>query len=79
MKVEAIKAPLAGSAKWRLRAFALYNLRAAPLVQYDGAVDSGLRISVSPGRLAPATRGNLLALGVAVPDLKGAQWTGRDM
>jgi hypothetical protein len=118
MKAEAIKTPLEGGAKWRLRltataaalllgfgiymlqrmpaaetlespddqlsatstqALALYNLRAAPLMQYDGAVDSGLRISVSTGRLAPATRKNLFALQVPVPNVKGApiQWQAR--
>ena len=118
MKAEAIKAPLEGGAKWRLRvtataaalllgfgiymlqrmpaaetlespddqlaatstqALALYNVRAAPVMQYDGAVDSGLRISVSTGRLAPATRNNLFKLGVVLPNVRGApiQWQAR--
>ena len=118
MKAEAISAPTAGGAKWRLRltataaalllgsgiyllqrmpaaetleapndqlaatstqALALYNVRAAPVMQYDGALDAGLRISVSTGRLAPATRRNLYALGIAMPNVRGApiQWQAR--
>ncbi len=41
--------------------------------------NSGLRISVSTGRLAPATRRNLFALKIPVPNVKGApiQWQAR--
>src|SRR6185369_6696102 len=118
MKAEALKVPIEGGDKWRLRltataaalvlgfgiymlqrmpaaetlsapddqlsatstqALALYNIRAAPVMQYDGAVDAGLRISVSTGRLAPATRRNLFALKIPVPNVKGApiQWQAR--
>lgn len=118
MTAEALKMPLEGGDKWRLRLtataaalalgsgiyllqrmpaaetlavpddslsatttqpMALYNLRAAPVMQYDGAVDSGLRISVSTGRLAAATRKNLSNLGIALPNVKGAsiQWQAR--
>jgi hypothetical protein len=61
------------------QALALYNIRAAPVMQYDGAVDSGLRLSVSTGRLAPATRRNLFELKIPVPNVKGApiQWQAR--
>ena len=118
MTAQALKAPLEGGDKWRLRltataaalvlgsglyllqrrpaaetlsapddqlaatstqALALYNLRASPVMQYDGAVDTGLRISVSTGRLAPATRKNLAALRVALPNVRGApiHWQAR--
>jgi len=118
MKAEALKVPIEGGDKWRLRltataaalvlgfgiymlqrmpaaetlsapddqlsatstqALALYNIRAAPVMQYDGAVDAGLRISVSTGRLAPATRRNLFALKIPIPNVKGApiQWQAR--
>lgn len=118
MKAEALKVPLGGGDKWRLRltataaalvlgsgiyllqrmpaaetlgapddqlaatstqALALYNLRAAPVMRYDGAIDSGLRITVSTGRLALATRKNLAALNIQLPNVKGApiQWQAR--
>lgn len=62
-----------------IRAMGLYNMRAAPVMQYDGAIDAGLRISVSTGRLSPSTRANLAALGVVLPNVKGApiQWQAR--
>lgn len=58
---------------------ALYNLRAAPVMQYDGALGSGLRVSISTGRLTPSTRNNLAALGLQVPNVKGGQilWQGK--
>ena len=58
---------------------ALYNVRAAPALQYDGAINAGLRVSVSTGRLAASTRTNLAKLGVALPNVKGApiQWQAR--
>lgn len=61
------------------QALALYNVRAAQVMQYDGAVDAGLRITASTARIAPATRKNLTALGVALPNVKGAsiQWQAR--
>ena len=61
------------------RTLALYNLRAAPVMQYDGAQGAGLRLSISTGRLSDATRANLTALGLQVPNVKGGhiQWQGR--
>jgi len=58
---------------------ALHNLRAAPVLQYDGAVDAGLRMSISAGRPTPSTRNNLRALGLELPNVKGGavQWQGR--
>lgn len=63
----------------RTQALALYNVRAAPVMQYDGAVDAGLRLTASTGRLAPAMRKNMTALGIALPNVKGApiQWQAR--
>lgn len=61
------------------RALALYDLRAAPLMQYDGALGAGLMVSVSTGRISNATRKNLFALGFQVPNVRGAhiQWQAR--
>lgn len=58
---------------------ALYNLRAAPVMLYNGAIGAGLKVSVSTGRLTPATRKNLAALGVAAPNVKGGpiEWQGK--
>ena len=76
---ETLSAPDDQLAASSTQALALYNVRAAPVMQYDGAVDSGLRISVSTGRLTPATRNNLRALQIALPNVKGApiQWQAR--
>lgn len=61
------------------QALALYNLRAAPVLQLDGATGAGLRVGVSTARLAPATRRKLFLLGVALPNVRGAptEWQGR--
>ena len=58
---------------------ALYNLRAAPVLQFDGALGAGLRVSVSTARPTPALRKSLTALGLQVPNVKGArlQWQAR--
>lgn len=58
---------------------ALYNLRAAPVMQYDGATGAGLQVSISTGRLTPTTRKSLAALGLQIPNVKGAavQWQGQ--
>lgn len=58
---------------------ALYNLRAAPVMQFDGALGAGLRVSVSTARPTPALRKSLAALGLQVPNVKGArlQWQAR--
>jgi hypothetical protein len=61
-----------------INTLALYNLRAGPVMQYDGALGAGLRISVSTGRPTSQTRNNLTALKVQLPNVKGAhiQWQG---
>ena len=76
---ETLAAPDDGLSATTTQPMVLYNLRAAPVLQYDGAVDSGLRISVSTGRLTPTTRRNLANLGVALPNVRGApiQWQAR--
>jgi hypothetical protein len=58
---------------------ALYNLRAAPVIRYDGATGAGLTVSVSTGRLPMAVRNKLFSLGVRLPNVRGAQiqWRGR--
>jgi len=61
------------------RTLALYDLRPAPVMQYDGALGTGLRVSVSTGRISNATRNNLFGLGFQVPNARGAhlQWQAR--
>ena len=61
------------------QALALFNLRAAPVMEIDGGAGAGLRVSVTTARLAPATRKTLSMLGVALPNVRGAetQWHGR--
>jgi hypothetical protein len=61
-----------------INTLALYNLRAGPVVQFDGALGTGLRVSVSTGRPTPETRNNLAALKLELPNVKGAhiQWQG---
>jgi hypothetical protein len=58
---------------------ALYDLRPAPIVQYDGARGAGLKVSVSTGRISKVTRNALSGLGVQVPNVRGAQleWQAR--
>src|SRR4051794_32505493 len=50
------------------RAIALYDLRAAPILQYDGAPGAGLKVDVSTGRISNVTRNSLLGLGAQVPN-----------
>jgi hypothetical protein len=61
-----------------INSLALYNLRAGPVMQYDGALGAGLRVSISTGRLTDKSRANLAALKVDLPNVKGAhvQWQG---
>jgi hypothetical protein len=61
------------------RTLALYDLRAAPVMQYDGTLGAGLRVSVSTGRISNTTRNNLFGLGVKIPNVRGAhlQWQAR--
>jgi len=62
-----------------IQTLALYNLRAGPVLQYDGALGAGLRVSVSTGGLTPETRQSLAALGAQLPNVKAThvQWQGR--
>jgi hypothetical protein len=62
-----------------IQTLALYNLRAGPVLQYDGALGGGLRVSVSTGGLTPETRQSLAALGAQLPNVKAThvQWQGR--
>jgi hypothetical protein len=61
-----------------INTLALYNLRAGPVLQYDGAIGAGMHASISTGRPTDKTRSNLTALGVQLPNVKGAhiQWQG---
>jgi len=61
------------------RTLALYDLRAAPVMEYEGPLGAGLRVSVSTGRVSNATRKTLFGLGMQVPNVRGAplQWQGR--
>jgi hypothetical protein len=60
-------------------ALVLYDLRPAPVMQYEGAPATGLRVSVSTGRISNATRKTLFDLGAQVPNVRGASldWQGR--
>src|SRR5512138_3737717 len=53
-------------------ALALYNLRASAVMDFAGAPGSGLQLSATTARLAPATRNALLARRVPIPNVKGA-------
>lgn len=61
------------------RTLALYNLHAASLMQFDGALGAGLRATFSTGRPTATTRDNLKALALQLPNVKGAhiQWQGK--
>jgi hypothetical protein len=63
----------------RTQTLALYNLRAGQALQYDGALGAGLGVTVSTGRLTPATRTNIGLLGITLPNVKGGhiQWQGK--
>src|ERR1700759_5598358 len=57
---------------------ALYNLRPTSVLQVDGDIDKGLKVTLSNARPAATTRTNLAALGFDLPDVQSAhtQWIG---
>ena len=61
------------------QALALYNLRAAPVMSYQGATGAGLTVRASTARLAPATRKKLFMFGAQLPNVRGApvEWRAR--
>jgi hypothetical protein len=69
---EPVKAPADRLTASAPSALALYNLRAAAVMDYAGAPGAGLQIAVSTARLSPATRNALFARRIPVPNVKGA-------
>lgn len=60
------------------QAIALYNLRSAPLLRYEGALGAPLRVEVSTARLATLTRSAVAQADLPVPNVKGGalSWRG---
>jgi len=55
-------------------AMALYNLRAAAVMDFAGPPGAGLEVAATTARLAPTTRNALFARRVMIPNVKGASF-----